>query len=200
MTVIRRIMLGFAGLMVLVSAMVAVGVAQLSTLQSGIRDYSESTRAQVEAANAIKESAAVMESAVLISVVRYHKEDRELQSARLDEGAAAARTALDSMQALAAENTDTQASLAGLRDLLDQYHLAAGNVIALSETAIGRHGTDQPGHREHQPDRHPGGGRHAPGGARGQEAAEPRTQVEASCRRKGDSVGEHTTRKPSRED
>ena len=134
MTVIRRIMLGFAGLMVLVIAMVAVGVAQLSTLQSGIRDYSESTRAQVEAASAIKESAAVMESAVLISMVSYQKEARELQSARLEEGAAAARAALDSMQVLAAGNADTQTSVAGLRDLLDQYHQAAVNVIALSET------------------------------------------------------------------
>ena len=61
MTVVRRISLGYAGVLVLVLVMVIVGVAQLWPLQSDIKDYSDLTRTQVEAASTISESSAKMQ-------------------------------------------------------------------------------------------------------------------------------------------
>jgi len=134
MTVVRRILLGYVGLMVLVLALVVVGVTQLIPLQSGIKEYSDSTRAQVEAAGTIAESASNMESAVLISVVTYDQATREAQGTRLEEEAAAARVALDTLSALAVDGSEQQATVHSLAALLDQYYQAASEDLALAET------------------------------------------------------------------
>ncbi|NLX20790.1 MAG: hypothetical protein GXY55_03840, partial [Phycisphaerae bacterium] len=134
MTVVRRILLGYVGLMVLVLALVVVGVTQLMPLQSGIKEYSDSTRAQVEAAGTIAESASNMESAVLISVVTYDQATREAQGTRLEEEATAAREALDTLSALAVDGSEQQATVDSLAALLDQYYQAASEDITLAET------------------------------------------------------------------
>jgi methyl-accepting chemotaxis protein len=134
MTVVRRIVIGYAGLLILVIAMVVVVVTQVAPLQSAIKDYSDSTRAQVEAASTIVESAANMENAALIYVVTYDEAFRAKQTARLKEEAAGATAALDSIDAQVADGSETQATVEGLRILLGQYLQAANNVMTVGST------------------------------------------------------------------
>ncbi len=134
MTVVRRIVLGYAVLLILMVAIVAGGVIQLATLQEGIKDYDESTRAAGDAADTIAASVANMESAVMISVVIFDEKARAKQSERLEQAAQSAARALDSMAALVADDSATQSSLKGLKVLLDQYHQAAVNVIEVGKT------------------------------------------------------------------
>ncbi|MBN1631030.1 MAG: hypothetical protein JW990_14810, partial [Thermoleophilia bacterium] len=134
MTVVRRISLGYAGVLVLVLAMVVVGVAQLWPLQSDIKDYSDSTRTQVEAASTIAESSAGMQNAVLISVVSYEQTVRDEASTALESEATAARRALDSVSSLKEVTPEAQASVASLRGLLEQYYTAASEAVAIGQT------------------------------------------------------------------
>ena len=134
MTVVRRISLGYAGVLVLVLVMVIVGVAQLWPLQSDIKDYSDLTRAQVEAASTIAESSAKMQSAVLISVVSYEQTVRDESSATLESGTAAARAALDSVTGMKNVSPETQAAVDGLRGLLEQYYTAATEAVTIGKT------------------------------------------------------------------
>jgi hypothetical protein len=134
MTVVRRIVLGYAGLLVLVVAIVVVAVVQLASLQGGIKHYNTSTRAQVEAADSLASNVSNMESAVLISVVIFDEKARATQATRLEDASKGATAALDSMAALVTNDAQTQSTLQGLRTLLNQYHQAATNVVEVGKT------------------------------------------------------------------
>ncbi len=136
MTVVRRIVLGFAGVLVLVVAMVAVAVTQSAALQTGIKDYNSSTRAQVDAANTVSDGATNMECAVLISVVTYDETVREQQKTRLETEAAAASAALDTLAALGTNSAETQATIDSLRSQFTQYSETAAQVVSIGRTKI----------------------------------------------------------------
>lgn len=112
-----------------------------------------------------------MESAVLIWTVGYQREARELQSA--------------GNVITLSETATAEAST-----------VARQEVISMSQTV--RYCTFVPADGADEAARSAADTRS--GRAGGEEAAGPRIQVEASCRRTGHNVDEHTTRKPSGED
>jgi hypothetical protein len=132
MTIVRRIVLGYAGLLLLFCAVVAVGVIEMRSLQSGYSEQSSSVRANLEAANQITRSAVNMRSYATASIVDAFENENADYSVDLEADAAAALAALDSLAALG-EGAEATAGVADLKSKFEEYNLVAKDVIAQAE-------------------------------------------------------------------
>ncbi len=129
MTVVRRIVLGYAGILILIVAMMAVSVVQLLSLQSGYRDYSELTLAQTEAANNVVVGEASMCYYTLLLVIDDAGRDDYL--ANLDKYTTLAKNALDSAATLEAGDAEGTAEVESMKRVFQQYDTSVQGIVAI---------------------------------------------------------------------
>jgi methyl-accepting chemotaxis protein len=132
MTIVRRIVLGYVGLLLLFCAVIAVGVIEIRSLQSGYSEQNDSVRAHLEAASQISLSAANMRSYAIASVRTFGEQVTDYTT-DLEAEAALAMAALDSLAVLETDAAATD-GVADLRSKFENYSLVAKDVIVEAVT------------------------------------------------------------------
>ena len=136
MTIVRRMLAGYAGLLFLLLLVAGVGMGGILWLDSRFNHYSETTRSQVIGAAAIRESSLPMSYIAKASVLATTEARRSKYLKDLD---TAWTNSLESISAVAAlevkagEN-DEAAALEALKTSLNEYHTALLAVVDLAET------------------------------------------------------------------
>lgn len=132
MTVIRRIVVGYAAILVLIIAMVVVGVLVLAPLRSGIKDYGDTVLGQVKAASQVAVTSSAMGTDAIVGVVAASEESRAEALGQLAADKAAALEALAAVAAMKGVDTEDLAAVQNLQSLVEQYdsRIQAANAVA----------------------------------------------------------------------
>jgi methyl-accepting chemotaxis protein len=141
-TIVRRMSAGYTGLLFLLLVVAGVGVGGILWLDSRFNDYSETTRAQVIGAAAIRESSLPMSYIAKAAVLATTEARRTKYLKDLDTAWTSTLEAISAVAALAvkAGEIDDAASLEELKTSLNEYHTALlatiGSTVTDSEQAI----------------------------------------------------------------
>ncbi len=136
MTIVRRMLSGYVGLLFLLLVVAGVGMSGLYWLDSRFGEYNESARVQSQGAAAIRLAAAPMRYITAAGVLTDDEALRAAYTAELESAFDATLAAIDSMIAVDGDSGDA-ADLALLEDLkaqLEEYHVALVDVIELAST------------------------------------------------------------------
>jgi methyl-accepting chemotaxis protein len=133
MTVVRKIILGYASVVVLALAMVVVGVFQIRALQSGYDRYVTSTRVQVSGSNQIAIGASSVSGYVLAAVAT---KDTVLRSQFIDQLKAEEDTTKQALDQLASLESGTDTAATGdLRVQVDQFDSAVTSALGMVDAS-----------------------------------------------------------------
>jgi hypothetical protein len=130
-TIIRRMLAGYAGLMFLLLVVAGVGMSGLYWLYSSFSEYSDSTRAQTSGAAAIRESSLPMGYIAKAAVLATTEARRTKYLKDLDTAWTSTLEGLSAVAALEvkAGELDEAATLDGMKTSLNEYHTALLAVI-----------------------------------------------------------------------
>ncbi len=134
MTILRRMLLGYAGLLFLLVVVAGLGMSGLSWLEGSFNEYNETTRQQTDGAAAICEAALPMSYLAQSAVLAPTQTLRDRYSTEMSAAHRETKDAIDSVFGLegAEGNSDDAATLAALAAQLATYHDA---VLDLIDTA-----------------------------------------------------------------
>ncbi|MBN1629029.1 MAG: hypothetical protein JW990_04640 [Thermoleophilia bacterium] len=132
MTVVRRIVLGYAGLVVFGLALLGVGLGAVLYFQSGFEEYTGNTTAQLTAAHQIIEGESRM-GAYGLSAIGIPAMSADLK-AKVDEIYNSTKQVLDTAESLDGGDQEQRTVIAAVRTSLDQYYKAIDDSIALAAT------------------------------------------------------------------
>ena len=135
MTIARRVIAGYAGIMLLVLAMMAAGTAILAPLTNDIREYSDLVLAQADAASqtALAVKAMGTNAAIGILGTGTDRSDAVSQVETMRRGALAALQEAASLarQGPVAGRSVDLAAIEGLNQLIDEYHASIMRTLSL---------------------------------------------------------------------
>ena len=136
MTIVRRTLLGYGGLTLLVLVIAALGMIAVYWLDSSFKDHNETSRAQIEGAAAIREASLPMGYIARAAVLADTPGDRTRYEMELEAASAATTAAIDEMiaiEATAGDGNDSQL-LESMITSLETYHTELTRVIDSSST------------------------------------------------------------------
>ncbi len=132
MTIVRRIILGYLGLIVFGLALAGVGLGSTLFFQAGFQEYTASTTEQIASAYQIIDAESSMGVYALLAI--GDQNGRSAFTAQMDTVYASAKEMLDVAESLDAGDETQTAAVEHIRATLDQYYQAAGAAIALAAT------------------------------------------------------------------
>jgi methyl-accepting chemotaxis protein len=138
MTIRRRVVMGYAGILVLVAAMVIAGALVLVPLKGAIREYSDTVVAQADAASEVALAAKAMGVNGAIGVIGSPSERAKAVS-QLEVKRRGSQLALDQAvtlqdRASVDASSGDLADIDNLRTLIDQYNTSIKRALALDVT------------------------------------------------------------------